>query len=270
MRTPLLLLTVAISTSPLLSQTTEGFETGYTAGATTFNGPTGETFLLTSDLRITNFDTYGAGGSDWFIDTGILEGNDNMPASQIVLQDVLKTFTLESVKMWTSGTDGSSYAVGFVTLTGTGPGGNVSHIFTVAPTGNSGLDWVELSMNGTLLQGAALQTITITYGSTLNYVSLDDLTYTIGSLVGIEETSALQRVSLFPFIATDLVNVDLGAISGRVQTRILDELGRLITTHRSVGGSTTTIPVDRLAKGAYLLELTTEAGDRKVLRFTKD
>lgn len=270
MRLPILLLAITLSTSPLLSQTTEGFEAGYADGATTFNGPTGETFLLTSDLRITNFDTYGAGGSDWFIDTGILEGNDNMPASQIVLQDVLKTFTLQSLKVWTSGTDGDTYAVGTLTLSGTGPGGNVSHTFTVTPTGNTGLDWATIAMNGSALQGAALQTLTITYGNTLNYISLDDITYTIGSLVGIEEANMLSGVSVHPSVATDFARIDLRAVPSGVQARVLDELGRTIASHRLNGGGMPSIPVERLAKGSYLLEITTAEGLRKVLRFTKD
>ena len=269
MRTTLLLPALLLSTAPLLGQTTEGFETGYADGATSFNGPTGETFLLTSDLRITNFDTYGAGGSDWFIDTGILEGNDNMPASQIVLQDPLKTFTLQSVKMWTSGTDGSNYAVGFVTLTGTGPGGTVSHVFTVAPTGNSGLDWVELSMAGTLLQGAALQSLTVTYGSTLNYVSFDDLTYTITPVVGIEEANALKAVRLFPTVATDVLQVDLSGLEGNVGIRIIDELGRAVALDRLTGGGLVPIEVSDLKNGAYQLEIVTHHGDRRALRFFK-
>lgn len=102
---PMVCRTIFLRTRPLLiasvcanltadAQITEGFETGYSAGVTQFAGPEGALFTLTSDPRITNFATFGANGSNLFLDTGLLEGNDKTPPSQIILEDDDQTFTL--------------------------------------------------------------------------------------------------------------------------------------------------------------------------------
>ena len=105
------------------AQYVETFESGLTNGATSFQAPTGEVFNLTNDFRIYEFPTFGANSSDWFIDTGVLEGNDNDPPAQILLADPNKVFLLDSLYMWTSNDDGANLASGTITMTGTGPSG---------------------------------------------------------------------------------------------------------------------------------------------------
>lgn len=270
MRTRLLLIASACATLTADAQITEGFETGYSAGVTQFAGPEGALFMLTSDLRITNFATFGANGSNWFLDTGVLEGNDNTPPSQIILEDDDQTFTLIGLMAWTSNDDGNTSADGTLTLTGASLDGPVSHTFALEPTGNSGLDWVQLDMDGTPLEGAALRSLTVTYGNTLNYVALDQITYRLQPITFVAERSQLDDVRLFPLPTNSVVNIDLRPVTGALVIRVRDALGRELASSTTTGGAVVTIPLHTLRSGPYLVELETANGIRKSWTITKD
>lgn len=270
MRTRLLLIASVWATWTADAQITEGFETGYTAGATQFAGPDGALFTLTSDLRITNFASFGANGSNWFLDTGVLEGNDNTPPSQIILADEDQTFTLIGLMAWTSNDDGDTYADGTLTLTGASLNGPVSHTFMVEPTGNSGFDWVQLDPDGTPLEGAALRSLTVTYGSTLNYVALDQIAYRLQPITSVAERSPLDDVRLFPVPTRGEVNLDLRPVTGTLLIRVRDALGREVARLTATGGAVLAFPLHTLVAGRYLLEMEAANGVRRTWPIAKD
>lgn len=237
------------------AQYTEGFEAGYTDGATSFTAPGGETLNLSSDFRIYNFATFGANSSDWFIDTGFQEGNTNTPPSEIFLANAGKSFLLYSFYCWTSDDDGGTDVSGTITLTATGPGGTASQDFLVSPTGSSGADWHQLTTAGTALDGFEIQSLAMTYDAPINYVALDDIEYEVMEIVGVEEHLWAQDLRIYPVPVKDELNIDLQGVDAPLQYRLYNVVGAELASGTLTGPNTSTLDVSALKKGVYFIEL---------------
>lgn len=83
-----------------------------------------------------------------------------------------------------------------------------------------------------------------------------------GSHLSIEELEA-NNFNVYPNPANDIVNVSFDAADGDYSIMILDLQGRAVTSeyrNTSKGEQTITIPVSDLAKGSYLVAISSEAG----------
>lgn len=92
----------------------------------------------------------------------------NAPPTQLIPGDQDQTFTLTYMKKCTSGDEVNFHEDGLVSITGNILEGSMQHVFTVEPAGNTGFDQGQHDIAGTPLEGTALLSLTMTYGSPWN------------------------------------------------------------------------------------------------------
>lgn len=137
----------------------------------------GNMFTTTLPLRVFQSSNFGCCPSSFFMDGN---GAGNVGSVQYTNAGI-GGFILQEVDMWTS-SNANTFAVGNVTITGTTPNGtNISHTFTVTPTGNTGADFQHKTFTGTPLANQVLRSFSVTNVSPINYVQIDNLKYGLGS-----------------------------------------------------------------------------------------
>lgn len=180
------LLAAALGVMPVpvahAATTTENFETE-TAGNTTFS-ESGISFSITGDLVISVSEGLGCCPSNRYIDTGWEDGGTSGSAGKIQITTDGKAFNVLELDTWTSANDGSDYAVGDVTFTGTlVGGGTASETIEVNPTGNEGTDYEHLNFSETNLDGARLSELEIILDGSLNYIAIDNFKFNDISII---------------------------------------------------------------------------------------
>ncbi len=150
------------------------FESGFTAGQTTFTQ--GDlTVFLGGQLMVTEFPTFGSGEGDWFIDTGYGMPVSGDAGSISVTTTAIAGFRLLGMDLWTSNDGGNNYAAGNVTLTGLlANGGSVSTVVAVTPTGDGGSDW-DTTIDLSVFAGKTLTSLEISLGPEINNIGIDNL-----------------------------------------------------------------------------------------------
>ena len=167
--------------APCSGATTESFASVAT-GATTFNGPTSETFNTTGDLRVETISMLGSTCDNNFLGTGTNDANASTGnVGSIVLATTAKAFTLSCMDVWVSTDDGVNFASASVTFTGTrrDGGGTVTHTTTITPTNNTCTGYYEINFAGTPIENIQLSEISFTLGGSLNYLRIDEFNYSI-------------------------------------------------------------------------------------------
>lgn len=172
-----ILLFIALSAMPLSmasGATVFNFESGFTAGQTSFNGG-GLAVSLGGPLVVTEFPTFGSSGGDWFVDSGFGTPVSGNAGNISVSTAGIAGFKLLSMDLWTSNNAGSNFAAGNVTLKGMlAGGGSVSAIVSVNPTGNSGEDW-DITNDLSVFSGLVLTSVEFSLGAGIDYLAIDNL-----------------------------------------------------------------------------------------------
>jgi len=152
----------------------EDFET-FTDGQTSFTSG-GLNFSLTNFLRITQWDTYGSGSSNFYVDTGFGVGRSGGVGSFTV--DAGSSFELNGLDLWTSNDAGNTDSDATITLTGTlVGGGTVTQSISVQPTGYTGADW-DTTNDVSNFAGQAITSLSFTIDSGANFIAIDNLEFT--------------------------------------------------------------------------------------------
>lgn len=128
-----------------------------------------------------------------------------------------------------------------VTLTGSPAGGM---FFGSSVTGNQ----FDPSI------GAGAQSIIYTYTDSNSCSASDTITINVNACVGIVEVIQNNNISVYPNPASDNVTVLISNFSGSAVIRVMSTDGKVVM-QQTTNTALTTLEVDHLAKGAYLLEV---------------
>ncbi len=164
---------------------TEGFESGYSSGDTSFAN-SGVTFTLDNTLAIAEFATFGSGGGDFFIDSGYGQSRSGSLGS--VTADAAHSFELTGLDLWTSNDGGNNNSNATIRLIGTkAVGGTVSLDVLVEPTGYTGNDW-DTSNDVSAFSGIQLTALEFQLVSGANYLAIDNFAFTPQALTDATST----------------------------------------------------------------------------------
>lgn len=141
----------------------------------------GFSFSSTGSLRVA-----GAGGSNSTksLDTGVGNGGNtaNTAVGTFGITTPSTSFNIVSIDALPSSNDGTSGTNGNITFIGTKAdnSGTVSHTFSVTSSAGT---YGALSFTGTPFDGVQLISISVTIGTGLNYVALDNFRFGTGTII---------------------------------------------------------------------------------------
>ena len=152
------------------------FESGFINGQQAFVAD-GIDIVLTGDLIVTEFASFGSGGGNWFMDSTYLTSQTGVFGA-FTTTTPNKAFQVTDMHLWTSNDGGGNDATGNINLIGTlFGGGTVSDTITVSPTGFTGADW-DTTINLSAFAGLALTSLAFEVTGSIDYVAIDQLSIT--------------------------------------------------------------------------------------------
>jgi hypothetical protein len=152
------------------------FESGFTNGQQSFVAD-GLDIVLTGDLIVTQFASFGSGGGGWFMDSTF--GNSQTGNfGAFTTTSPGQAFEVTDMHLWSSDDGGSNEVTGDINLIGTLlGGGSVTSTITVAPTGVSGNDW-DMTTDLSAFSGLALTSLAFEVTGSVNYLAIDKMEIT--------------------------------------------------------------------------------------------
>ena len=165
---------------------TESFA-GYTAGATSFNGPNGEVFNVTGDLQIETSAGLGATCDNNYLST--VEGNGSSTGNigTITLANASSAFTVSCMKVRLSEDDGATNTsssgvilVGGIRADGMGTIAAVINSITPGAVGCDG--WFHMDLSATAVGLIPMTSFAIQLGAGFDFLAIDQFNYTISCI----------------------------------------------------------------------------------------
>ncbi|MGK0436510.1 MAG: hypothetical protein ACJAX0_000747 [Flavobacteriales bacterium] len=85
---------------------------------------------------------------------------------------------------------------------------------------------------------------------------------------GIEQ-QLLSEIQVYPNPATDVLTIDLGAVTQTIQIQFIDAVGRVVKTE-SVTSSENQLDISDLNQGMYFISLSSADGVQRIEKLVKE